>query len=192
MADVPYPLTASDQDELKGQVYELIRQLYEDRIGGADLGDVFSLPGDVLTLALAGTPGLKKTDNLLSVETSTAGGLQLAADGVGVKVLSTGGLEATSSGLGIKLNGATLNLSASGLSVAAPSGVLSGIDTLAAGSKIVTCASVTMVSMMFLTAQETNILTALRVSARNAGVDFTVESNSATDFGVFAWYKIEP
>ncbi len=68
MANVPYPLTASDLDELKGQVYQLIREIYEDKIGGADLGDVFSLPGDVLTLALADSSGLTKSGNNLSIE----------------------------------------------------------------------------------------------------------------------------
>jgi hypothetical protein len=113
MANVPYPLTASDLDELKGQVYELMRQLYEDKIGGADLGDVFSLPGDVLTLAIADSSGLTKSGNTLAVEPS-----------------STGGLQVTVNGLGIQIDGATLTLSASGLKVTTPISGDSGTVTV--------------------------------------------------------------
>lgn len=90
MANVPYPLTGTDIDELKGQVYELMRQLYEDKIGGADLGDVFSLPGDVLTLALADSSGLTKSGNVLSVDLD---GTSLTSSSSGLKVTTpvTGG-----------------------------------------------------------------------------------------------------
>ncbi len=120
MANVPYPLTASDLDELKGQVYQLLREIYEDKIGGADLGDVFSLPGDVLTLSLADSSGLTKSGNNLAVSPT-----------------STGGLSVSTSGLGVKLNGATLTLGASGLSVTTPvtggSGTVTVITQIQAG-----------------------------------------------------------
>lgn len=103
MANVPFPLTGDTTEEIKGQVYELVRQLYEDKIGGADLGDVFSLPGDVLTLSLADSSGLTKSGNNLAVEPTSTGGLQVGATGVGVK-----------------LNGSTLTLGALGLSVTTP------------------------------------------------------------------------
>lgn len=114
MATVPYPLTG---ESTATQVYELIRDLYENKIGGADLGDVFSLPGEVLTLVLSTPGGLTKSGNQLGVEITSDGGLQINQNGLLIKVVSTGGLETTASGLGIKLDGASLSLSAAGLKV---------------------------------------------------------------------------
>jgi uncharacterized protein YidB (DUF937 family) len=70
MAEVPYPLTAESADELKQQIWELIRQLFEDRTGGLELGDVFSDQGDVLTLNIAG--GLEKASGYLQVTQAAA------------------------------------------------------------------------------------------------------------------------
>ena len=100
MGNVPYPLTAGDLDELKGQIYNLLRVVYEDKIGGADLGDTFSIVGDVLTLVLGETPGLQKTGNKLSA-----------------KVASDGGVKITSDGLEVRLDGDSLSVGASGLKV---------------------------------------------------------------------------
>ena len=100
MGNVPYPLTAGDLDELKGQIYNLLRVVYEDKIGGADLGDTFSIVGDVLTLVLGETPGLEKTGNRLSA-----------------KVASDGGVKITSDGLEVRLDGDSLSVGASGLKV---------------------------------------------------------------------------
>lgn len=100
MANIPYPITGPDLYEMRMQIQELIRQLFEEKIGGADLGDVFSLPGDVLTLVLADDSGLTKSGNELAVDCS-----------------STGGLQIVSTGLAVKLADSTLTLSASGLSV---------------------------------------------------------------------------
>ena len=117
MANMPYPLTGYYLEEMKFQVYELIRQLYEEKIGGADLGDVFSIPGDVLTLNIADTSGLTKSGNELSIDAYSLGGMQINANGLSIKILATGGLETSASGLGIKLDGTTLSLGASGLKV---------------------------------------------------------------------------
>jgi hypothetical protein len=65
MAEVPYPLTAEDPNELKRQIWELIRQLFEDRTGGLSIGDVFSDQGDVLTLNIGSN--LMKVDGYLWV-----------------------------------------------------------------------------------------------------------------------------
>lgn len=88
MATVPYPLTAQNLEELQGQIYEVIRQLYEERIGGADLGDVFSMPGDVLTLATSDSGGLSKTNNELGVKLDGTS-LTLSANGLKVTNSST-------------------------------------------------------------------------------------------------------
>jgi hypothetical protein len=73
MPSVPTPITAveGDWEGLKGQVWELIRNIYEDRIGGAIVGDVFSTENDYLSLQV-GT-GLIKTNGELatSLDSST-------------------------------------------------------------------------------------------------------------------------
>jgi hypothetical protein len=112
MANVPFPLTGDTADEARWQTFELIRQLYEEKIGGADLGDVFSLPGDVLTLTLADASGLTKAGNVLAVEPTSTGGLQVNANG-----------------LGIKLDGATLTLTAAGLKMTTSATPPGGSDT---------------------------------------------------------------
>jgi len=98
MPTVPYPLSARDLDELKTQIYEVVRQLYEDHIGGADLGDVFAIVGDVLTLVLASTGGLTKVSNELALLLQSAGGLNSTADGLTIK-LADGSLSLSASGL---------------------------------------------------------------------------------------------
>jgi len=82
------------------QIQELIRQLFEEKIGGADLGDVFSLPGDVLTLVLADDSGLTKEGNELALDLSATGGLNIVSDGLSVK-LADSTITKTASGLSV-------------------------------------------------------------------------------------------
>lgn len=90
MPSVPYPLTGTTYDELKTQLYNILRDLYEEKIGGAELGDVFGVSGDVLTLVLNPTSsGLTKTDNQLAINCNPAGGLTANANGLFVKVDGT-------------------------------------------------------------------------------------------------------
>lgn len=117
MANIPFPLTGVNIDDMRFQTYELIRQVFEEKIGGADLGDVFSLPGDVLTLNLASPSGLTKAGNDLAVDPYSTGGMQINANGLSIKLVATGGLVTSASGLGILLDGASLSLSAAGLKV---------------------------------------------------------------------------
>ena len=133
MGTVPYPLTGGTLEELRSQIWEAMRQLYEEKIGGADLGDVFAVPGDVLTLVLdPSVSGLQKTGNQLALLLPSASGLIITTDGLYIKNVSTGGLEVTASGIGIKLDGSTLSLSASGLKVTSSSSEIlsttTGID----------------------------------------------------------------
>ncbi len=135
MANLPFPLTATDLDETKAQLWEILRQVYEEKVGGAELGDVFSVPGDVLTLVLDDSSGLTKTGNKLAIEPISTGGLQISANGVSIKVVSTGGLETSASGTTIKLDGASLSLSASGLKITpvgsyAVLGIVNDVDFL--------------------------------------------------------------
>jgi len=102
MGNIPYPLTAEDLSGLKVQIYNLIRDIYEEKIGGADLGDVFGIQGDVLTLMVADDSGLQKVGNELTLDLASDGGLYLVSGEVK-----------------IKLDGASLTLSAAGLKVSA-------------------------------------------------------------------------
>jgi len=143
MANVPFPISGEDLEDIRYQIYELIRTIFEEKIGGADLGDVFSIVGDVLTLVIATAGGLTKSGNELAVDAYSAGGLQTNSNGLSVKVLSTGGLETSASGAGIKLDGATLELSAAGLKIASS---LISVAALTANRLLATDGSKTFVS----------------------------------------------
>jgi hypothetical protein len=117
VANVPFPIQGDTLEEVRYQIYELIRTLFEEKIGGADLGDVFAIVGDVLTLVLASPSGLTKSGKKLAIDPISTGGLQIGTDGVSVKVVATGGVETSASGTGVKLDGTSLTLSADGLRV---------------------------------------------------------------------------
>jgi hypothetical protein len=70
--------------------------------------------------------------------------------------------------------------------------IVHGTCTLTSGGCTVSNANVTTSSRIFLTGQDNNVAGALRVSARSAGVSFTVTSSSNTDSGVVAYEIIEP
>jgi hypothetical protein len=136
LANVPFPIQGETLEEVRYQIYELIRTLFEEKIGGADLGDVFAIVGDVLTLVLQTPSGLTKSGNKLSVDILSTGGLQIATTGISIKILSTGGLETDASGAGIKLEDASLSLGASGIKVTTPFGPTTVLGT--AGEIVVT------------------------------------------------------
>ena len=191
MADVPFPLNTDDPESFKSQIWELFRQIYEEKIGGADLGDVFGITNDVMTLVLATASGLTKSGSELAISPTSTGGIQVTADGVLIKLVATGGLETGASGLAITLNGTSLTKGASGLSVTLPIN-RSGVATLVAGTVAVNDAATTANSRIILTAQDNNSTGTLRISARVAGVSFTITSSNAGDTGVVAYAIIEP
>jgi len=191
MGTVPYPLTGGTIEELRSQIWEAMRQLYEEKIGGADLGDVFAVPGDVLTLVLdPSVSGLQKTGNQLALLLPSASGLIITTDGLYIKNVSTGGLEVTASGISIKLNGSSLTCDVNGLKVTGD--MTSGVATLVLGTVTVNNATITANSRIFLTPQDNNTVGALRISARVVGVSFTILSTDLTDTGVVAWLIWEP
>ncbi len=67
-----------------------------------------------------------------------------------------------------------------------------GTATLTGGTVTVANTSITVNSRIILTGQDNNVTGALRVSARSAGVSFTITSSAGTDSGVVAWQVIEP
>ena len=99
MASLEFPLSAETVEELKNQVQELLRTLFEDKLGGLSIGDVFTADGDVLTLTLASSSGLEKSGSALQIKIVSAGGLQAGASGLQVKIKAAGGLAADAAGL---------------------------------------------------------------------------------------------
>ncbi len=106
MPDVPYPITANNAEELRRQVWELVRELFEERIAGLNIGDVFYDGGGVLTLNIDATnPGLKKIANALQIKVKPLGGFELTSTGLGVDLKSGGGIDVDSGGLFVTSSG---------------------------------------------------------------------------------------
>lgn len=73
MPDVPYPLTSDELAELKPQILEMFRDIYENRVGGAELGDVFRVSGDTFQLSIKAGCGLQKTNGQLDFDKTVIG-----------------------------------------------------------------------------------------------------------------------
>lgn len=99
MAQVPYPLTADSTQDLKVQVWELIRELYEEKIAGLSIGDVFSDDGDVMTLNLTSLSCLEKIGAGLSVKVADDYGIFLSSDGLAIKCKAASGITVSADGL---------------------------------------------------------------------------------------------
>jgi hypothetical protein len=99
MATIPFPLTAESQEDLRTQFFELMRQLYEDRIGGLMLGDVFIDEGEYLSLNVNEYGGLEKSLNELQVKVKADGGIDTASTGTLVKCKPFGGLDTDTEGI---------------------------------------------------------------------------------------------
>ena len=82
MADVPHPISAETDEDLRKQLWELIRDLYEERVAGLAIGDVFEDSGDVLSLKLVTNGGLEKSSNELQIKLQAGGGLAIGSDGL--------------------------------------------------------------------------------------------------------------
>ncbi|MFH2076167.1 MAG: hypothetical protein ABIJ57_12615 [Pseudomonadota bacterium] len=79
MADTPFPINSRDPAEAIKQMRQLIDELYQERIAGANVGDVFQISeDDVLTLKLGTNSGLSKTGSALSLNTGF--GLEVSAN----------------------------------------------------------------------------------------------------------------
>jgi len=88
MPQPPFAISAEDPKELINQIQLLMGELYEERIGGAITGDVFSInDSDILTLDLAAESGLEKISNKLKVKLDGSS-LKLSANGLSVDAVS--------------------------------------------------------------------------------------------------------
>lgn len=100
MPDLPFPISAKTLDELIRQTAKLFDDMYQDRIGGAVLGDVFEIDAaDTLSLKLSSTGGLEKSSSEIQVKPSASGGLATNANGVYAKCKSSGGISTDANGI---------------------------------------------------------------------------------------------
>lgn len=100
MPEIPYPLTGETLDDLRVQTVNLFGDIYENGIGGAEVGDTFSVEGDVLTLRLHDSGGLKKVSNQLSIKLPDDSGLQLTSTGLAANNVSQGHLNTSEGSVG--------------------------------------------------------------------------------------------
>ena len=122
MPEQPYVITAKSAKDLARQLQQLIDDLYNERVAGALIGDVFSVnpQSDILTLELAASGGLKKTESTLAVKAnSSTGAVQVDSDGVAVKADgNAGATKINAAGVAVKPSpGKGLAIEAAGLYV---------------------------------------------------------------------------
>ena len=85
MAELPYPISGKDITTALQQMQRLMDELYQNRLAGAELGDVFQIgDDDILALNLATAGGLEKASGQLKVLVDPDDALKLSADGVGI------------------------------------------------------------------------------------------------------------
>lgn len=125
----------------------------------------------------------------LPLSGGTVTGLTTFTNGLTV----SGGSVTFAPNIGMTLNG-NLDVSGSGngLGVAEGAGGKQGVATLSGGTILVNNANITATSRIFLTPQDNSTTGALRVSARSAGVSFTITSSVNTDSGVVAYEIFAP
>src|SRR3990167_8726723 len=93
MAELPYPISGKDITSALQQMQRLMDDLYQERIAGALIGDVFEVGSDdILSLRLATSGGLEKSVATLTAKVNSTGGLQLTAGGLAAKVKTGGGV----------------------------------------------------------------------------------------------------
>lgn len=113
MPEPPFLLTPNkiDQratlDELVQEVSRLSQstqllmdEIFNERIGGANLGDVFEIGNDdILAIRLKDDDGLRKVDSELALKLSAVGGMQVSSNGLQIKIKTDGGLQTDIDGL---------------------------------------------------------------------------------------------
>jgi hypothetical protein len=188
MPDIPYPLQTDEFKDFQTQVLDIVRDIYENRIGGAMEGDVFKVSGDVLELQIAPGSALKKVNGKLDVDLSGA-----SSGSAGLKVslftakgvLLVGKAKNTPVALPSSADGYVLRVDHStesglawgntinGLTITASTGTL----TIAAGKTLTCNASITITG----TDSETLTLTKGLTVTTNAGtIAFGAASKTLT------------
>lgn len=127
MADLPFPISGKDVTTVLQQMQRLMDELYQNRVAGAELGDVFEIGSDdILALKLSATGGLQKVSNALSVLVDPLDALKSTVAGLGIDNAT-----ATKHGaLPILSDVATEFLNGKGLWIAALSAALYDANTI--------------------------------------------------------------
>ena len=99
MPTIPYPLVGETLEDLRTECANLFQDIYENGIGGAEVGDTFSTQGDILTLRLYDEGGLEKVNNQLTIKLAPDSGLQLSSAGLQT-IVSQGSLSTSSGSVG--------------------------------------------------------------------------------------------
>lgn len=117
MPSSPYPILAEDQNEQLTQMQSLLDDLYQNRLGGANVGDIFQVGADdVFQLRYLAIGGLQKIAGALAILPDTAKGIDSSADGIFVKLRADYGLAHHADGIYIKLKtGGGITVTANGL-----------------------------------------------------------------------------
>ena len=106
MAQTPFPM--GDANNIKEAIYNLqmaTDDLYQNRLGGANVGDVFTTDAeDVLTLGTG--KGVTKSGNKVIAKGDTAKAIDIGDDGIAVKVKASYGIALTVDGLALNRQGA--------------------------------------------------------------------------------------
>lgn len=99
MADLPFPITGSSKQQTELMI-RLFEEMFEERVGGGYVGDVFQIDSDdVLSINISDAGGLTKSGSELAILNHPTGGLSSTADGERVKLKSGGGLSTDADGL---------------------------------------------------------------------------------------------
>lgn len=160
MPSSPFPITATETNEMITQMQSLMDDLYQNRLGGACVGDVFMVDDDdIFKLKYLAIGGLQKIAGSLAILPNTSKGIDcdrngifvvLEADkglafngtsGIYVKLKTDNGLAVDTNGLYVKLkSGGGISVDSNGLyltSVTAIRGTFTNTD-LAAGILTIT------------------------------------------------------
>ena len=112
MAEQPFEFNPKSLKDAVTQMQRLMDDLYQERLAGAQAGDVFQVDNntDILTLTLAAAGGITKIANALSIMIDSAGPMTLSSNGLNISPVST-----TKNGAAPKLpNDATKYLNGTG------------------------------------------------------------------------------
>jgi len=147
MPSSPFPVTATDPNEMLQQMQSLMDDLYQNRLGGANVGDVFQIGADdVFQLRYLAIGGLQKLAGALAIHPNIIKGIDCDRNGIFVVLKPDFGLEFDGlNGIAIKLkSGGGLTVDSTGLSTTAPITKAAGtdIDTGTDDSKYVTSKSI--------------------------------------------------
>lgn len=91
MPEQPFVLNPQNLKQFARQIQQMLDNLYNERLAGAMVGDVFEVnsQSDALTLKLSSTSGLTKSGGTLLILVNPSGPLTLGSGGLDIAIVST-------------------------------------------------------------------------------------------------------